>query len=365
MRVLFLVNGECASPAGIRATELARRMCSDFSVQLVFRTADKQLSIVRFLFHAMRWRPDVCYVMDMAYSGVVAGAVAKCLGRTRLVIDTGDAIAELARAIGRRGTRLWLTHVLERFSIRFADHLVVRSHFHRELMHSRKGEVTVIPDGVDVEAFTVSKGRAEERFVIGVIGTAVWNEQSGHCYGKELVEVIHLLRDEPVSGVMVGGGSGIPHLRALCRRYGIENRIRFTGKVSYESLPMLLAEMDICLSTQTNDVAGWVRTTGKLPLYMASGRYILATRVGEAARVLDEEMLVEYRGQADPEYSLRLAERVRMLLREPERLSAGRVNTEKARRLFDYDMLASKLQNVLRAQVALAPKEKACPVRST
>jgi hypothetical protein len=51
--------------------------------------------------------------------------------------------------------------------------------------------------------------------------------------------------------------------------------------------------MDICLSTQTNDVVGWVRTTGKLPLYLAAGRYVLASRVGEAARVLPEEMLVD------------------------------------------------------------------------
>ena len=72
--------------------------------------------------------------------------------------------------------------------------------------------------------------------------------------------------------------------------------MEFAGQVPYAELPGWLHRMDICLSTQTNDVVGWVRTTGKLPLYLAAGRFVLASRVGEAARVLPEEMLVDGEG---------------------------------------------------------------------
>ncbi|MBK6425572.1 MAG: hypothetical protein IPF82_05030 [Blastocatellia bacterium] len=102
------------------------------------------------------------------------------------------------------------------------------------------------------------------------------------------------MRDRPVAGVMIGGGTGIDHLRARCAELGIGDRVRFVGFVPYGELPKYLGAMDFCLSTQTNDIPGRVRTTGKLPLYLAAGGVILASRVGEAALALDPRQLVEY-----------------------------------------------------------------------
>ena len=89
------------------------------------------------------------------------------------------------------------------------------------------------------------------------------------------------------------------------------------------SCPHRLGLIDVCLSTQTNDLVGQVRTTGKLPLYLAAGRYILASRVGEAARILDEEMLVDYEGNNDLQYPEKLAERVLRLWRIRRCLTGG------------------------------------------
>src|SRR5439155_17871072 len=108
-----------------------------------------------------------------------------------------------------------------------------------------------------------------------------------------------------VKGVVIGDGSGLPILRARCREYGIEDRVLFLGRLPYEELPRYLGLIDVCLSTQTNDLVGQVRTTGKLPLYLAAGRYVLASRVGEAARVLDADMLVDHDGQVDTGYPQR------------------------------------------------------------
>ena len=74
-----------------------------------------------------------------------------------------------------------------------------------------------------------------------------------------------------------------------------------------------LAAMDVALSTQTNDVVGQSRTTGKLVQYMAAGRYVLASRVGAAAALLPPPMLVDYHGAWDEDYFARLAERVTAL----------------------------------------------------
>ena len=144
---------------------------------------------------------------------------------------------------------------------------------------------------------------------------------------------------------------GIPHLRERARALDVDHRLRFVGRQPFETLPDWLSACDVCLSTQTNDLVGQVRTTGKLPLYMANGRYVLASRVGEARRVLPDEMLVEYDGTVDRAYPARLAARLRLLSQERERLSAGLALVDVARREFDYAILAERADALLRRVV--------------
>ena len=80
---------------------------------------------------------------------------------------------------------------------------------------------------------------------------------------------------------------------------------------------------------------------------MASGRYILASRVGEAARVLPDEMLIDYSGSVDREYPARLAARLRGLCADRARLHLGETLTGIARQEFSYDVLAPRVDAVV------------------
>jgi glycosyltransferase involved in cell wall biosynthesis len=90
-----------------------------------------------------------------------------------------------------------------------------------------------------------------------------------------------------------------------------------------------------------------VRTTGKLPLYLAADAYVLASDVGEAALVLPREMLVEYRGVVDRDYPAKLAERLRGLLADPDRLALKGANAARAREQFDYGVLVRRVRQVI------------------
>src|SRR5262249_43225904 len=142
------------------------------------------------------------------------------------------------------------------------------------------------------------------------------------------------------------------HLRERAHAAGVEDRMVFAGRRPLSELPGLLAACDVCLSTQTNDLPGNVRTTGKLPLYLACGRYVLASRAGEAGRVLPDEMLVPYQGTLDREYPMRLAQRVRDLVAHRERLDAASIGPSPARRHFDYDTLTPRVEAVLDQVIA-------------
>jgi len=250
---------------------------------------------------------------------------------------------------------LWMTKALERFALSVADRIVVRSHPHQEF-YARQGIATdVIPDGVDVSQFSP---RMEEdlrrqynldRFtVIGVLGSLIWNPRTQMCYGWDLLEVIERLSDRRVKGLIIGDGSGLRALKMQCAARGLEDRVLFLGRIPYDRLPRFLNLMDICLSTQTNDVVGQVRTTGKLPLYLACGRFVLASKVGEAARVLPPEMLVPYLGSQDSEYPARIAARVEAFLDAPEVLQQRERSVLIAQTHFEYDLLAAKVRQTIK-----------------
>jgi len=229
----------------------------------------------------------------------------------------------------------------------------VRGHGHQAWL-ARCGftRVEVIPDGVDTRVFRPLPVEAlrrclnlEGKLVVGVVGSLHWSPQVGFCYGWELIEALALAKDVPLVGVIVGDGSGLPRLQERARAAGIADRVHFVGRVPLEQLPTYINLMDVCLSTQTNDLVGQVRTTGKLPLYLACGRFVLASRVGEAARLLPEEMLIPYEGR--DRYAKALAERLRWLARHPQVLNLGHANIALARQHFEYEVLASRLRSIL------------------
>ena len=352
--VAFIVSGDYESAMGFRARAMAARLSENYDVQIVYRSRHKIISIVKVFSFLVRVRPVASYVFDISYTGVVASGLYKFMFGNCLVIETGDAIVELARSMGRGKVGLGLTKLLEKIAFLVADRIVVRGTFHQELLSRQGIDAVLIQDGVDADGFMpedVSDLRKqyglEGVMTVGLIGSSIWSEKLQMCYGWDLVEVIRLLKEKPLKGIMIGGGSGIAHLKALCREYGIADKIVFLGHVPYDQLSRYLQLIDICLSTQTNDIVGKVRTTGKLPLYLAAGRYVLASKVGEAALVLEKEMLVDYEGVKDQEYPRKLRERIEDILEHPETLTRAARNVTLANKHFDYAVLAPRMKQVI------------------
>src|SRR6185312_5338465 len=113
--------------------------------------------IIRFMKFLKRIKPEITYVFDMSYSGVLAAVMHKWMASNCLIIDTGDAIYELVRSTGNRSLPgRWLTRFLESISLRAADLIVVRGTFHKQLLAQRGVRAEVIQDGVETEVFACS-----------------------------------------------------------------------------------------------------------------------------------------------------------------------------------------------------------------
>lgn len=352
--IVMIANGSEGSAAGVRATRIAGAL-DDFDVEVLFREGGRLGDARRFA--AAARHSDVVYAVDLAGAPLLGAAFRS--RSTKLVIDTGDAPSAFFSLVRAGRSKIAVARLLETYAYHSANAFVVRGTYHPQYLQEQgfTRDVHVVPDGVDLEAFRrVEDDGLRERlglaraFTVGIQGHFTWYPKLGGGLGWELLHAIALSPGVPVHAVLIGDGPGLPELRCLASELGISDRLHVIGRVQYESLAQCLAMCDVCLLPQTNDPSSWVRTTGKLPVYLAAGRYVLATRVGTAIDVLPDEMLLAYDGAWDPAYPARLAEAIARVANDPERGAKGWALRKVATR-FDYATIAAQAAAVVRGLV--------------
>jgi Glycosyl transferases group 1 len=315
--VLILVNGSAGGALGERARWIGR--AAGPGATIVFRAGGRAGALAEFVGRVRAARPPLVYLVDTSIATVLAGTWARRLG-ARVVLDTGDATAALTRATGRLGLLGALAAPrFERAAYALSTTIVVRSEeLGRHVRSLADRAVVVVPDGYDPALVDGSDGEGHRRqwgvddraIVVGVLGSAHWNRRRQWCYGRDAIEAVAAARRPDIVGALLLRGDGLPRLRALAEARGVRDRVVFADPGDPRGAWQRLAAVDVALSTQTNDVVGRVRTTGKLVQYMAAGRFILASRVGAAASLLPDDMLVDYHGAWDEDYFARLAARL-------------------------------------------------------
>ena len=360
-RVVFLVHGGPASVEAVRAQGLASRLPGE-RVAFLYREGPDSRVARHWWRELDRLRPALVYVVNTAMPGALLAPWWSRRHGLPYVLDTGDAIYEMERAAGMGPRwRLPLLRFTEAFAQRRAAAIVVRGTRHQEFLQAagyrrveriRDGFVDRGPVPEAAVAALRERWGMSAGFVVGVLGSLAFSPRLRICYGWDLVEALAALPDLPVQGLVVGDGNGLPFLQERAAALGVADRIRFAGRIPYPDVPAALRVMDIALSTQTNNLPGQVRTTGKLPEYMAAGRFVLASRVGEAALLLPESMLVQFQGTVDRAYPGRLAARIREVYARPDWRGLAATLPEKARALCSYEVLSGEF---LRLAVSLAP----------
>lgn len=350
-KVTVLVHGGPSSIEMVRVRGLTRRHPGD-RLRILHRSGGMAATWKAWSNDLRESPPDLAYVLNTAAPGSIAAPLWSVTRGLAYVLDTGDAVHAMARSSGiGGGWKLPLLWLFERLAQRRAAAVVVRGSRHRQLLLSQgRSRVEVIRDGYSeqqqvsgesVEALRRELG-LQGRFVAGLMGSTVLSPRLGICYGWDLLEAMVLLKDQPVTGLLIGDGTGLPWLKQRARELGVEDRVLFTGRIPYADVPRYLRLMDVALSTQTDNLAGRVRTTGKLPEYMAAGRYILASRVGDAEVLLPEPMLVDYEGEVDRAYPARLAGRIREVMASESLRRLALELPERAERLCSYEHLSAQ-----------------------
>jgi glycosyltransferase involved in cell wall biosynthesis len=359
-RVVFLVHGGRDSIELVRAQGLASHHPSD-RVHFLCREGPKFQTARAWHAQIKALKPDLLYVINTTLPGLLLAPWWRRKHGLPYIIDTGDVVYEMARSSGSHAAwKLPLLKRLEEQALCNASVVVVRGSEHQSYLRTEGLQhVELIRDGYspapEVAAQDVSDLRSqlglEGRFVAGVMGSLVLSPKLQICYGWDLVQALAHLPDPSIHGLIIGDGPGRPWLEELARRHQVTGRLTFCGRIPYAEVPLYLRLLDVALSTQTNNLAGRVRTTGKLPEYMAAERFILASRVGEATRLLPAEMLLDYEGEVDAGYPQRLAKRLRELCSHRQLLDLRHTLPAIAAEHCAYDVLSRRFSEVVRRAV--------------
>ena len=147
----------------------------------------------------------------------------------------------------------------------------------------RPDHVSVVENGVDLARYrTDSMSRRSAAFTIGFLGSL----KPWHGVDLLLAAAARLVEQgRDVRVLIVGDGPEASSLVRLAHSLGIGDAVEFVGAVPKRDVPEWLSAMDVAVAPYPA-LDGFYFSPLKLYDYMASGRAIVASRVGSIANVI-------------------------------------------------------------------------------
>lgn len=154
------------------------------------------------------------------------------------------------------------------------------------------------PVGADLERFRPDIDGSRVRALLGNPRTLVL--YSGQLHGAQYAELflraarqIRNHRDD-VRFVMVGSGVRLRELQNLAGKLELASSVIFTGPIPHAEVPRYLAAADILVASFQDDDQQQSKSPLKIVEYLAMGKPIVSSRVGEVPRMIgDAGLLVE------------------------------------------------------------------------
>jgi glycosyltransferase involved in cell wall biosynthesis len=242
---------------------------------------------------ALRTRPQVIYQRHTAFN--VVGAVLSRLLRVPLVLEFNSSELWKGRYWGGlRCTRA--AALVERINMRAADRVIVVSRvLQADLIDAGvpANKIVVNPNAVDPERFTPIMSGSQLRRKLGWSSTIVvgFSGTFGAWHGiATLAQALSLvLRARPqVRWLLMGDGPLRPLVDAAVEREKIAEFVHQAGMVPHAEMPACLSACDVLVSPHGRqaDSGEFFGSPTKLFEYMAVGRPIVASAVGQIAEVL-------------------------------------------------------------------------------
>jgi len=263
------------------------------------------------------------------------------------------ALARVSKArllFGCHGKDFWAG---DKLFVRFANGSVAASEFNAEQVHARYGiDPVVVYNGVDLDLFQ-PEDRGDAK-VLAEYGLEVTAEKPALLYaarlvrwkgGEYLIKALPMLKPEGTQLWVAGEGPYEADLRKLAAELGVEDRIRWLGRVEQDKLAALYRRCTLLVA------ASFVNETFGMALCeaMACGAAVVASDFGGFQEVVvDGETGLLARPQDEGDF----AEKINGLLGDPEKIrEMGEKGRKRVHEYFSWRAVGDRLEEVYRCVV--------------
>ncbi len=248
------------------ASRLARKLPGDFDVVVAFQTSPVMMADPAIAYARHVGAPLLHYVIDIWPECLLSGGVSKDSAVYRM-------FARVSRRIYGEADRLAVTSPL------FIDYL-------SDLLGKPVDAVRLPQYAEDI--FSSMPDKRPEGYDPAKINLTFAGNVGAAQSVKTIVEAAALLKDDPAFAFhIVGSGSELDACIELAGELDASN-IVFHGRHPIDEMPAYYAASDAMLATfSASPILGYTLPR-KVQSYLAAGKPVLGTLVGEAARVMDE-----------------------------------------------------------------------------
>jgi glycosyltransferase involved in cell wall biosynthesis len=213
---------------------------------------------------------------------------------------------------------------------------------------SQTERTVVVPNGVDLDRIDAcTKGPASAASHRPRIG---WIGSFGPWHGAEVLIRALSVMPEEVELLMIGDGSLRTACQSLAEELGVSSRVEWTGALPHCDALRLLVRCDLLASPHT-PLPGqeFFGSPTKIFEYMALGRPIVASALGQIAEVLEDGRTARLVPPGDVQA---LADAVIELLKRADHGAAlGRAAQSEARRRHTWEHRAEDVLNALQGEL--------------
>ena len=238
-------------------------------------------------------RPD-CMIIRYGFGRISGGLAARSLGLPWILQVDAPYGLESGR-LAAHWRLAGLNQAVEKWLVSSCDAMTVVSSGIYDYYRGRgvpPGKMLLLPNGVDVERFKPGLDGGDIRRRLGLEGRRILGFAGGFYPWHGIEGLCHLMEEllprfPETAMLFVGDGPERVRLERCVSQNRLEKRVVFAGPVRPAEMPQYLASIDIALAPYPAMDAFYFSPL-KLFEYMASGRPIVAARIGQIAEVIQD-----------------------------------------------------------------------------
>ena len=224
---------------------------------------------------------DLLHVHNIPDFLVFAGLRLKLKG-TAIILDIHDIVPELYESKfepGRQSLFAAGLRLLEKWSCRFADHVIIANHIWKKTLLDRSApasKLTALVNNVDLDLFSRKpRTRTDDRIVLLYPGTLNYHQ------GLDIAinAMPALVRENPKIELHIyGRGPALLELQEQTAKLGMGEHIRFFKGVPLEEISHLMANADIGIVPKRAEGFGDQAYSTKIMEFMSQGLPVVLSR---------------------------------------------------------------------------------------